>query len=100
MKVFTDGSNLPNGMAGAGFALHHSGRLCLQLSFSLGPNKEAFDAEAESALAGIEAAMRSILHALLLTSGLDNLEVATRLLSPFASSSQEDLETFRTLAST
>jgi ribonuclease HI len=102
MKVFTDGSKLPNGMAGAGFALYQTGRLCLQSSFSLGPNKEVFDAEAEAALAGIKAAMHSdtARFATNLWVCLDNLEVATRLLSPFAGSSQEVFETFRTLALT
>jgi hypothetical protein len=102
MKVFTDGSKLPNGMAGAGFALYQTGRLCLQPSFSLGPNKEVFDAEAEAALAGINAAMQyhTARFATDLWVCLDKLEVATRLLSPFVGSSQEVFETFRTLAST
>ncbi|KAJ5904840.1 uncharacterized protein N7473_001756 [Penicillium subrubescens] len=100
MKVFTDGSKLPDGMAGAGFALYQTGRLCLQSSFSLGPNKEVFDAEAEAALAGIKAATQSYnaRFATDLWVCLDNLEVATRLLSPFSGSSQEVFETFRTLA--
>jgi ribonuclease HI len=102
MKVFTDGSKLPDGMAGAGFALYQTGRLCHQSSFSLGPNKEVFDAEAEAALAGIKAAIQSYTarFATDLWVCLDNLEVATRLLSPFTGSSQEVFETFRTLAST
>jgi ribonuclease HI len=102
MKVFTDGSKLPDGMAGAGFALYQSGRLFLQSSFSLGPNKEVFDAEAEAALAGIKAAMQSYTarFATNLWVCLDNLEVATRLLSPFAGSSQEVFESFRALALT
>lgn len=100
MKVFKDGSKLPDGMAGAGFALYQTGRLYLQSSFSLGPNKEVFDAEAEAALAGIKAATQSdtARFATDLWVCLDNLEVATRLLSPSTGSSQEVFETFRTLA--
>jgi ribonuclease HI len=102
MKVFTNGSKLPNGIAGAGFALYQTGRLCLQLSFSFGPNKEVFDAEAEAALAGIKAATQSCTARFVtdLWVCLDNLEVATRLLSPFTGSSQEVFESFQTLALT
>ena len=61
MKAFTHGSRLPDGMAGAGFALYRTGRLCVQSSFSLGPNKQVFDAEAEAAVAGFKAATQSYL---------------------------------------
>jgi hypothetical protein len=44
-------------MTGAGFAIYQSGKQFLQSSFSLGLNKEVFDAEAEAALAGIKAAL-------------------------------------------
>ena len=57
IKIYTDGSKLATRMAGAGFALYQSGRLFLQSSFPLGPNKEVFDAEAEAALAGLKAAL-------------------------------------------
>ncbi|KAI9034981.1 ribonuclease H family protein [Aspergillus affinis] len=101
IKVFTDGSKLANGMAGAGFALCQSGKLYQQSSFSLGPNKEVFDAEAEAALAGIKAALK-LTTAYLATNlwiCLDNLEVATRLLSTFSGSSQEVFNTFQDLVS-
>lgn len=77
MKVFTDGSKLPDGMAGAGIALYQTGRLCHRSSFSLGPNKEVFDAEAEAALAGVKAAIQSYTarFATDLWVCLDNLEV-------------------------
>ena len=102
MKVFTDGSKLPNRMAGAGFVLYQSGKEYLHSSFSLGPNKEVFDAEAEAALAGLKAAIQfhSARFATNLWVCLDNLEVATRLLSPSTGSSQEVFENFRTIAST
>ncbi|KAI9034729.1 uncharacterized protein KD926_006534, partial [Aspergillus affinis] len=58
IKVFTDGSKLENGMAGSGYALYQSGMLFQRSSFSLGPNKEVFDAEAEAALAGLKAAFK------------------------------------------
>jgi ribonuclease HI len=102
IKVFTDGSKLANSMAGAGFALYQSGKQFLRLSFPLGPNKEVFDAEAEAALAGIKAALEiyTARFATNLWICLDNLEVATRLLSSFTGSSQEIFESFRALALT
>jgi ribonuclease HI len=100
--VFSDGSKLANGMAGAGFALYQSRRQFLQFSIFLGLNKEVFDAEAEAALAGIKAAFK--LHTARFATNLwvflDNLEVATRLLSPFAGSSQEVFKSFQVIAST
>ncbi|KAI9035498.1 ribonuclease H family protein [Aspergillus affinis] len=100
IKVFTDGSKLANGMAGAGFALYQSGKLYQQSSFSLGPNKEVFDAEAEAALTGIKAALKLTIayFATDLWICLDNLEVATRLLSTFSGSSQEVFNTFQDVA--
>jgi ribonuclease HI len=56
--MFSDGSKLANGIAGAGFALYQFKRQFLQFSISLGLNKEVFDAEAEAALAGIKAAFK------------------------------------------
>jgi ribonuclease HI len=102
IKVFTDGSKLATRMAGAGFALYQSGRLFLQSSLPLGPNKDVFGAEAEAALAGLKEALQ--LHTARFAADLwiflDNLEVATRLLSAFAGSSQDAFEAFRNLAST
>ncbi|KAI9036255.1 ribonuclease H family protein [Aspergillus affinis] len=98
IKVFTDGSKLENRMAGGGYALYQSGRLIQQSSFSLGPNKEVFDADVEAALAGVKAAFKldTARFATNLWVCLDNLEVATRLLSPFAGSSQGVFESFQT----
>jgi hypothetical protein len=66
-------------MAGSGFALYQSGKLFFQSSFSLGPNKEVFNTEAEAALAGAKAAFRlyTACFATNLWVFLDNLEVAT-----------------------
>jgi ribonuclease HI len=102
MKVFTDGSKLPNRMTGAGFALYQTGKKYLQSSVSLGPNKEVFDAEAEAALAGLKAAMQfhTARFATNLWVCLDNLEVAMRLLSSSTGSSQQVFETFLAVAST
>ncbi|EED15772.1 hypothetical protein TSTA_008970 [Talaromyces stipitatus ATCC 10500] len=72
--------------------------LCSSLSF--GPGKEVFDAEAEAALAGAQAAiaLSTARFATNLWICLDNLEVATRLLSPSTGSSQGVFESFCTLA--
>jgi hypothetical protein len=61
---------------------------------------EVFDAEAEAALAGIKVAfgLHTAHFATNLWVCLDNLEVATRLLFPFAGSSQEVFESFRAIA--
>ncbi|KAI9037727.1 ribonuclease H family protein [Aspergillus affinis] len=89
-------------MAGSRYALYQSGKLFQQSSFSLGPNKEVFDAEAEAALAGVKAALKldTARFATNLWVCLDNLEVATRLLSPFTGSSQGIFESFQALAQT
>jgi len=70
-------------------------------SFSLGHNKEVFDAEAEAALAAIRAALDSpsSRFATDLWVFLDNVEVATRLLAPSTGSSQAVFNSFSTLAS-
>jgi hypothetical protein len=87
-------------MVDAGFALYQSRKQFLQSSLPLGPNKEVFDAKAEVALAGIKAALKlyTTCFATNLWICLDNLEVATQLLSPFTSLSQEVFESFRALA--
>ncbi|KAI9040114.1 ribonuclease H family protein [Aspergillus affinis] len=102
IRVPAENSKLENRMAGNGYALYQSGKLFQQSSFSLGPNKEVFDAEAEAALAGVKAALK-LDTARFVTDFwvcLDNLEVATRLLSPFAGLSQGIFESFQALART
>ncbi|KAF7139722.1 hypothetical protein CNMCM5793_007559 [Aspergillus hiratsukae] len=102
IKVFSDGSKLSNGQTGGGFAVFQAGHQFLRSSFSLGPNKEVFDAEAEAALAGMKAAMslETARFATNLWVFLDNLEVTLRLLSPSTGSSQKVFKTFCELAST
>ncbi|EED18955.1 conserved hypothetical protein [Talaromyces stipitatus ATCC 10500] len=72
----------------------------LRSSLSYGHGKEVFDAETEATLAGAQAAIAypTAQFATNLWICLDNLEVATRLLSPSTGSSQEVFESFRTLA--
>ncbi|EED17292.1 conserved hypothetical protein [Talaromyces stipitatus ATCC 10500] len=98
--IFSDGSRLVDGHAGGGyigFQVHHQ---FLHSSLSYGYGKEVFNAEAEAALAGAQAAIAypTAQFATNLWICLDNLEVATRLLSPSTGSSQEVFESFRTLA--
>ena len=68
----------------------------------LGPNKEVFDAEAEAALAGLRMAMAhpKAQQASNLWICLDNLEVATQLLSLTLGPSQAVFKDFRELANT
>ena len=71
-------------------------------SFPLGPSREVFDAEAEAALAGLKAALDSP-YARLATNVwicLDNLEVASRLLSLTTGSSQRTFQSFSSLGPT
>lgn len=98
--VFSDGSKLENGHAGGGYVGFQAHHQFLRFSLSLGPGKEVFDAEAEAALAGAQAAiaLSTARFATNLWICLDNLEVATRLLSPSTGSSQEVFESFCTLA--
>ncbi|EED11469.1 reverse transcriptase, putative [Talaromyces stipitatus ATCC 10500] len=98
--IFSDGSRLVDRRAGdvyIGFQAHYQ---FLHSSLLYGHGKEVFDAEAEAALAGAQAviAYPTAQFATNLWICLDNLEVATRLLSPSTGSSQEVFESFRTLA--
>ncbi|EED22480.1 hypothetical protein TSTA_059780 [Talaromyces stipitatus ATCC 10500] len=98
--VFSDGSRLVNGHAGGGYVTFQAYHQFLRSSLSYGHGKEVFDAEAEAALDGAQAAIAypTARFATNLWICLDNLEVATRLLSPSTGSSQEVFESFRTLA--
>lgn len=100
--VYSDGLKLENGQAGGGFVSFEANSQLSHSSFPLGPNKEVFDAEAEAALAGLQAAMAhpAAQSASNLWICLDNLEVAIQLLSSPTGSSQAVFENFRILAAT
>ncbi|EED24657.1 conserved hypothetical protein [Talaromyces stipitatus ATCC 10500] len=98
--IFSDGSRLIDGRVGGGYIRIQAHHQFLRSSLSYGHGKEVFDTEAEAALAGAQAviAYPTAQFATNLWICLDNLEVATRLLSPSTGSSQEVFESFRTLA--
>ena len=85
---------------GGGYTVYQADRLILQGPFSLGQSKEVFDAEAEAALRGAQAALDypTSCFATDLWVFLDNIEVAARLLSPSISSSQALFSSFLSLA--
>jgi ribonuclease HI len=87
--VYTDGSKLQNGNAGAGYAISQFG-VTHKESYPLGPSAEIFDAEAIAALLGARAALLHPLNRLAkdVWVCLDNLEVALRLQSPSPATSQ------------
>jgi ribonuclease HI len=93
--VYTDGSKLENGNAGAGYAISQFGHTHKE-SYPLGPSAEIFDAEAIAALLGARAALIHPTNRLAkdLWVCLDNLEVAVRLLSPSLTSSQSVFDSF------
>ena len=99
--LFSDGSKLSDGSTGGGYVGYQAGRQICRGSFSLGLNKEVFDAEAEAALAGVKdaSACPTARFANDLWVCLDNLEVATRLLSISTGSSQAVFSSFCSLAS-
>jgi ribonuclease HI len=101
ISIFSDGSQLDNKRTGGGFVGYQAGQQIVRGSFSLGHDKEVFDAEAEAALAGVKAAIScpTSRFANDLWVFLDNVEVATRLLSPSTGSSQAVFNSFCSLAS-
>ncbi|EED13942.1 conserved hypothetical protein [Talaromyces stipitatus ATCC 10500] len=100
--IYSDGSKLENGQTGGGFVSFQAGSQFLRGSIPLRPNKEVFDAEAEAALAGLEAAMAhsTAQHAPNLWICLDNLEVTIQLLSSSIGFSQTVFKSFNILADT
>ena len=99
--VFSEGSELADGSTGGGYVGYQVGHQIFRGCFSLGPNKEVFDAEVEAALAGANKAA-SAFHMTRFASDLwiclDNLEVATRLLSLSTRSSQAAFSSFCSVA--
>src|SRR6202012_740450 len=100
ITVYSDGSKLSNNSTGAGFVIYQGGLQILKHAIPLGMNSEVFDAEAIGALTGLQAALtlETTRFAENLWVFLDNLEVATQLIAPLASSSQNVFLQFNTLA--
>jgi len=100
--VYSDGSKseATDGAAGAGSVTYQLGIRIDRKSYSLGRHVEVFDAEASAALTGAKTALSlsSARFATDLWVFLDNLEVATRLLSPSTGSSQSTFEEFQEVA--
>jgi ribonuclease HI len=88
------------GSTGAGFVAYQYGLQVGRKAYSLGQNAEVFDAEASAALTGAQAAL-ALPSAKLATDlwvFLDNLEVASRLLSHSNGSSQSVFSSFKEVA--
>ncbi|OAQ59786.1 endonuclease/exonuclease/phosphatase [Purpureocillium lilacinum] len=95
--VYSDGSQLPNGAAGFGFAVHRDKQSLVQGSGRLGPS-EVFDAEAVGALEGLRAALRLGDTTSEVVVCTDNLAVASCLRGDPADSSQDKFTKFQELA--
>ncbi|KAI0995572.1 hypothetical protein K3495_g12609 [Podosphaera aphanis] len=90
--VHSDGAKLPDGKAGAGFAIFQLGRKIWTDAFPLGNGKEIYDAEACAGLEGIRAAIASpsTHFSNNLWIFIDNLEVAKRFLTKANSTSSQE----------
>ncbi|OAQ65636.1 endonuclease/reverse transcriptase [Purpureocillium lilacinum] len=95
--VYSDGSQLPNGAVGFGFAVHRDRQSIVQGSGRLGPS-EVFDAEATGALEGLRAALRLGDTRSEVVVCTDNLAVASCLRGNPADSSQDKFTEFQELA--
>ncbi|PZR61209.1 MAG: hypothetical protein DI537_52575, partial [Stutzerimonas stutzeri] len=95
--VYSDGSQLPNGAVGFGFAVHRDEQTLVQGSGRLGPS-EVFDAEATGALEGLRAALRLGDTRSAVVVCTDNLAVASCLRGNPADSSQDKFTKFQELA--
>lgn len=97
--VYSDGSKLPSGQAGAGFIIRQGKRTLMSKAISLPNHTEVFDAEAIAACEGLREALELYvtMFATNLWLLLDNKEVATRLVSKHTGSSQEVFVEFRRL---
>ncbi|APA09338.1 hypothetical protein sscle_05g041080 [Sclerotinia sclerotiorum 1980 UF-70] len=99
--IFSDGSKQANGSTGYGFVEYQNNYKICEGSFALEKMKEVYNTKAIAALEGLRAAIVSI-EARIATDiwiCLDNIEVATRLLSNSIGSSQKIFTSFRQLAS-
>ncbi|OAQ65608.1 endonuclease/exonuclease/phosphatase [Purpureocillium lilacinum] len=95
--VYSDGSQLPNGAVGFGFAVHRDKQSLVQGSGRLGPS-EVFDAEATGAIEGLRAALRLGDTRSAVVVCTDNLAVASCLRGNPADSSQDKFTKFQELA--
>ncbi|KAJ6437079.1 reverse transcriptase [Purpureocillium lavendulum] len=95
--VYSDGSQLPNGAVGFGFAVHRDKQSLVQGSGRLGPS-EVFDAEVTGALEGLRAALRLGDTRSEVVVCTDNLAVASCLRGNPADSSQDKFTKFQELA--
>jgi hypothetical protein len=103
--AYTDGSLIKLGdttYAGAGWTGLQGEITLFNGSMPLGRNCEVYDAEAFAALAGLKAALSSLITRLSdrIIICLDNLAVAARLLHPTTGSSQATFAEFKRLANT
>ncbi|PWI64394.1 hypothetical protein PCL_10507 [Purpureocillium lilacinum] len=94
--VYSDGSQLPNGAVGFGFAVHRDKQSLVQGSGRMGPS-EVFDAEAAGALEGLRAALRLGDTRSAVVVCTDNLAVASCLRGNPADSSQDKFTKFQEL---
>ncbi|KAI1000710.1 hypothetical protein K3495_g7488 [Podosphaera aphanis] len=94
--LYTDGSKQSDGLTGVGYVAYQGGVQIFQRSIPLGKGAEVFDAEAIGALEGAKSALASSTtkFATNLWVFLDNLEVVSRLLTPFSGSSQAVFDDF------
>ncbi|KAI1000383.1 hypothetical protein K3495_g7811 [Podosphaera aphanis] len=94
--LYTDGSKQSDGLIGAGYVAYQGGVQIFQKSTSLGKVVEVFDAKVIGALEGAMSALASptIKFATKPWVFLDNLEVASRLLTPFSGSSPAVFDEF------
>ncbi|KAI0997828.1 hypothetical protein K3495_g10361 [Podosphaera aphanis] len=93
IQVYSDGSRLPDGNAGGGFVIFQLGRIIQTKAFPLGKGKEIYDAEANAALRGIQAALA--LSTTRFSNNLwvfiDNFEVAKKLSKLATTTSSQEI---------
>ncbi|KAI1003489.1 hypothetical protein K3495_g4713 [Podosphaera aphanis] len=94
--LYTEGSKQSDGLTGAGYMAYQGGVQIIQKSIPLDKGVEVFDAEAVEALEGAKSALASptTKFATSLWVFLDNLEVASCLLTPFSGSSHAVFDEF------
>jgi hypothetical protein len=100
IQVYSDRSKLDNNQAGGGYIVSQAGNQLLCASFPLSTGKEVYNTKAEAALVGAKAVL--ICHTICSVTNLwiclNNLKVATCLLSPLVSLLQEVFKEFYLLS--